>query len=368
MKKIVVCGGHLTPALALIEEFNQSKGIKILFFGRKYATEGSKSLSAEYRVITEKKIKFYSISTGRLQRKFTKYTLPSLLKIPSGFLQVFVLLIVERPSLIVSFGGYLSLPIVFCGWLLGIDSVSHEQSSVPGLATKINSVFVKRLFLSWPATYDFFQKDKSEVIGNLIRQSIFKTTPRGLAIRNFLSGNKKLIFVTGGNQGSHFLNGLIFNSLDLLKNFSILHQVGTLNFKGDLDFAKKISKNNYLAVGYIQSVDLGAVFNKASVVICRSGANTCWELATLAKPAILIPLPIAASREQEQNARILEKAGSGVILKQKSLNPKILKTTLGNINKDYSEYQNAARRFGKTLPKDASKKMANYIRRLLAAR
>src|SRR3990167_7554123 len=106
MKKVAICGGHLTPTLALIEELRKKKAIEIIFFGRKYATEGSKSLSAEYQTIKNLSIDFYPILAGRLQRKFTKYTIPALLKIPIGFLQSVVYLIKIRPSLVVSFGGY----------------------------------------------------------------------------------------------------------------------------------------------------------------------------------------------------------------------------------------------------------------------
>src|SRR3989344_5825218 len=237
----------------------------------------------------QKVIHFWVIESGRLQRKFTRFTISSLLKIPLGFLESFIFLLFVRPSLIVSFGSYLSVPIVFSGWLLGIDTIAHEQSIVPGLATKINSIFAKKLFLSWPQTLSYFQKEKCQVIGNLIRKSIFKTSDKSIKISQFLNKSKKLILITGGNQGSHFLNKLVYASLDIFKDYYIFHQVGTVNYKGDWDFASRLKQKNYLAIDYIQPEDIGAVLNKASVVISRSGANTVWELAALAKPAILVP-------------------------------------------------------------------------------
>ena len=363
MKKIVICGGHLTPALAFIEQFENDKNCQILFFGRKYATEGSESLSAEYRVITQKGIRFFSVETGRLQRKFTKFTIPSLLKIPLGFLESFIFLLIERPTLIISFGGYLSVPVVFSGWLLGIATIAHEQSIIPGLATKINSIFAKKLFLSWPQTLSYFPKEKCQVIGNLIRKSIFKTSAKSIKISQFLNKSKKLILITGGNQGSHFLNKLVFTSLDIFDNYHIFHQVGTANFKGDWDFAARLKQKNYLAIDYIQPEDIGAVLNKASVVISRSGANTVWELAALAKPAILVPLPIAALGEQKANAEILEKAGSSIVIGQKDTDSKVIKTAVGQIITDYAKYKNDAQKFQKTLPLDAALKMALFIRK-----
>ena len=85
MKKVAICGGHLTPALALIEKLESKKEIEIIFFGRMYTAEGTKNQSAEYKIISAKNIKFVAITAGRLQRKFTRYSISSLAKIPIGF-------------------------------------------------------------------------------------------------------------------------------------------------------------------------------------------------------------------------------------------------------------------------------------------
>ena len=316
MKKVAICGGHLSPALALIEELKKKKDVEVIFFGRKYSTEGSENLSAEYKTVKNLDIKFYPIIAGRLQRKFTRHTIGALLKIPIGFVQSFAYLIRIRPSLVISFGGYLSLPIVFSAWLLGIKSISHEQSVKLGLANKINSAFSKKAYLSWPQTTNNLKSDKYKVIGNLTRQSIFKKAAKDTKIQKFLNSSDKLIFVTGGNQGSHFINNLIFVITPQLSSYQIIHQVGTANFKGDLDKAKKTKRANYLSLDYISGDNIGAIFNRADLIISRSGANTVWDLAILAKVAILIPLPISAGGEQKANAKILDKAGSSVILDQ----------------------------------------------------
>lgn len=359
MKKIVICGGHLTPALALLEELAKRRNLKIFFFGRKFATEGSSNLSVEYRSISACNIPFISLTTGRWQRKFTQYTLTSLAKIPIGFAQSLFYLVKTKPNLIISFGGYLSVPVVFAGWLLGIDSIGHEQSIVPGLATKINSLFVKKVFLTWPQTKRYFDA-KGEVIGNLTRKAIFQKITRNQKIQDFLDKKGRLVFITGGNQGSHFLNTLVASLVPKLKDYLILHQVGTANFQGDLDRAKQIKRNNYFAVTWLDSPDFGAVANRADLVISRSGANTVWDLAILAKIAILVPLPIAAGHEQEANAQILQKAGSALIIKQDELTPTKLLDAISQMFVRINQYQKAARQFQKTLPRDATAKFTTY--------
>lgn len=361
--KIVICGGHLTPALALIEELEKENGVEIIFFGRKTASEGSQNISAEYKLITERKIKFIEIITGRLQRKFTRYTIISLAKIPVGFFQSLYFLLSARPNLVVSFGGYLSIPAVFAAWLLGINSIIHEQAVIPGLANKINSNFAKRIFLSWESSSKYFhsKKHKIAVIGNLVRSSLIKSKPKSKTISTFLNYSKKLLFITGGNQGSHFLNQLIVNSLEKLSDYEVIHQVGTMNHRRDLEIAQKIKIKNYLAIPYIESSDFGAIIRRSHLVISRSGANTVWELAVFAKPAILVPLPISASNEQMENARVLENANMAKIIIQDDCSSDKLISTINSMDKNYIKYQKASQYFSKTLPKGAVKELSNYI-------
>lgn len=354
-------GGHLTPALALIEELKKNKDVKLIFYGRKFSTEGSKNLSAEYKLISALNVKFRAIIAGRLQRKFTKYTIFALLKIPIGFIQSFIYLALDRPEVIISFGGYLSLPAVFCGWLLQIKSITHEQSIVPGLANKLNSLFTAKVFLTWPESQKYFSKEKSQIIGNLTRNSIFIKRAKNPKIQKYLSTNKKIIFITGGNQGSHFLNKLIFESLGQLSNYQIIHQVGTANYNSDQDKAIKIKKPYYLAFEYLNQDDIGAVLNRVDLVISRSGANTIWDLAVLAKVSILIPLPISASGEQAKNALSLEKAGSAIVLKQSEVDKNSMLFAIDKVFTNLYSFKNHALNLQKTLPIDSAKKLADYI-------
>ena len=92
-------------------------------------------------MMKEKGIPSYALTTGRLQRTFTRYTIPSLLKVPVGFVQSLQFLRQIKPDVICSFGGYPAVPVVMAGWFLGIPSITHEQTLIPGLANKIISRF-----------------------------------------------------------------------------------------------------------------------------------------------------------------------------------------------------------------------------------
>ena len=248
---------------------------------------------------------------------------------------------------------------------MGIDSITHEQAVIPGLATRINSLFVKKVFLSWPQSAVHFEKGKIEIIGNPLRKTLFGENPKSNAIASFLKNPHKVIYITGGNQGSHFLNQLVFNNFSAFVPYRIVHQVGTANWQGDWDQAKGIQRKNYLACDFIDSQDVGAILDKAQVVIARAGANTIWELAVFKKPAILIPLPVAASQEQFQNAKVLEEAGSALILEQKEASAAKLRREIERIIANYAKFKKAANNLALKLPQDAASKLAKYITRAL---
>ncbi len=364
MKKIVICGGHFTPALALIEELEKDKDIKIVFFGRKYSTEDTKNVSVEYTQIQNKKIKFKRIITGRLQRKFTRYTIPSLLKIPLGFVQSFLYLLLERPSIVISFGGYLSTPPVVAAWLIGIPTVTHEQSTKPGLATKINAIFTRTVFLSWQETLKYFGQN-AKVIGNPLRSVVFKKTAEDKKISAFIKNSKNLIYITGGNLGSHYINKVVFSSKNLLKNYSVIHQVGSLNHRDDWQNSQKIKSPNYLPVNFVTGKNIGMVLNSADIIIARSGANTVYEAAALAKAAVFVPIPNSSSNEQFENAKILKDNGSAQIIEQKDFTEEKLLEVLSSMFANFKMYQTKAQHFSKQIKKDAAAVLRNEILKII---
>src|SRR5690242_5649241 len=92
-------GGHFSPLLCVFSEI--AKKDDILVIGRKYAFEGDSALSLEYQTAKRLSMHFIGITAGRLQRKFTKYTFSSLMKVPVGFFQAFRILSRFRPDVVI---------------------------------------------------------------------------------------------------------------------------------------------------------------------------------------------------------------------------------------------------------------------------
>ena len=124
----MVCGGDFTPAKAVMEKIRHTKNWQVFYLGRKSALEGDKALSLEYQELHDSSLaKFLSLTAGRPQRRFTSRTIPSLLKIPIGFLQSLIYILRFHPNVIMSFGGYIAIPVATIGFLFRIPIVHHEQ-------------------------------------------------------------------------------------------------------------------------------------------------------------------------------------------------------------------------------------------------
>jgi len=357
VKKIVITGGHITPALAVIEELRKQGGWEIYFFGREHATEGDKAFSVESQVIPPMGIKFIAIAAGRLQRRFTRYTIPAALRLPVGFFQALYHLARVRPAVILSFGGYLGVPAIMAGWLLGIPGITHEQTTVIGLGTKINAFFCRKVALSWPQTVGIFPKGKAVLTGNPIRREIFKTSTKAWQGFGFEKG-RPLVLVSGGNQGSQVINAAVADCLDqILVNNNLFHQVG----QSDLARLKKLERKNYRVAGFVKGAEWGTLLHKADLVVSRAGINTLTELGSLGKPMLLIPIPWLFENEQTKNARLFKEAGIAEIIPQDDLNPDRLLNTVTNMMTNLYRYrQNAARAQGLVVP-DAAVKIVKLI-------
>ncbi len=358
MKKIVITGGHLTPALATIEELQKDKNVEIIFIGRSRATEGDKAPSAESVVIPNLGIKFYPINAGRLQRRFTKYTLWSLGKVPVGVVQALGILSRERPQAILSFGSYVAAPVVLAGWVLGIPVITHEQTVKGGLSNRFIAKFAKKIALAWEHSKEFFPKEKTIVVGNPIRKELLEIKRKRLI--------RPTIYITGGNQGAHAINEMVMDILpDLLSEYEVVHQTGGSEVYKDFESltaqASQLSprlKGRYLIAKWFNTDETVEVFSRTSVVVGRSGANTVVETMALGLPAVYIPLPISANNEQVKNAKIMEDLGAAVILPQSRLTPKRLLAAIKLIVKDYKKYRENAKKSQKILKLNAASLLA----------
>lgn len=318
--KIAFCGGHHTSALPLIDSLSELKTCDLIFIGRRKAFKDDKNDSLEFLDINRRNIKFYDLKTGKFYGKNPL----NIIKILRGFLHAFLILIKEKPQLIISFGGYIAVPVVISGFLLRIKIITHEQTVVTGLGNKLISLFADKVLLTWPSSLKYFKENKSSVIGLPLRNSLFEKP----TLKFELNKNLPTIFITCGKTGSHIINEFILQNLnELLNHFNIIHQAGDYSVTNDYQNLKfiyenidKKNKGNYHLYKFMFDEEVLAAFHTCDFVVSRSGAHTIYEILHFKKKAILIPIPWVSFNEQFLNAKIVHNLGLGLILEEGLLN------------------------------------------------
>lgn len=317
--KIALIGGHLAPALAVLEHLQKDE---VFFIGRKHGLEGDDAITLEYKTIRDLEIPFFELRTGRLQRHISRHTLTSLIRLPLGVANAKAILKKTNPDVVLAFGGYLSLPIAYATHMLDIPLVIHEQTLEAGFANKVIAPFADAICISWESSRKHFRGKNVVLTGNPLRKEMER--PKTPDFARTLISEVPTIYITGGSAGSHAINALITGCLsELLKDMIVVHQTGDARqfsdferlsaFRDTMD-AKRAER--YILRKFIDPSEVGYVMKDAELTISRSGINTVTELLYLAKPALFIPLPFSQRREQQKNAVFLKDLGLAEVLSQ----------------------------------------------------
>lgn len=363
--KILITGAHFTPAQAVIEQLRKDPEIEIVYVGRKTTMEGDKTESVESRVLPKLGIRFINLTAGRLSRIPSLNSLISILKIPIGFVQGFWIVFKESPDLTLSFGGYVSVPVVVSSFLLSVPVITHEQTLVLGLANQINSLFADRVAVSFDKDLGL-NPEKVVLTGNPLRTELTdQTVEPGTEVRKFLAGNGNLplVYITGGNQGSREINEKVKAILPGMLEFcAVIHQTGDSKYQDfeTLSGYKKTLKraDRYLVQKWYDAPDVTHILKKTDLAVCRAGLNTLYELAYFQVPAIVIPLPYLYKNEQLVNAQYFQKLGLSETLNQQTLTPDKLLQKIKQMVKDIQSYKKSAAGAKSVVKLEASQKLA----------
>ncbi len=358
--KIVITGGHFSPAYSLIQELKGEHDILVI--GRQYAFEGDTNETYEYKVCKKFNIPFEVINAGRLQRKFTKHTIPAAARFPQGVAQALKILKKEKPSVIVTFGGYVGLPVAIAARILSIPIVLHEQTLHAGLSARLISKFASVILISFPSSRASFKGKRVVLTGNPIRPELLHSAKK-------LKQTKPIIYITGGSTGSHAINSAVSQVVpSLLTKFIIFHQTGDSKEFGDYEKIKKIQtdlpndlQKSYFVEKFFPPEEVATLIASASFVISRSGINTVTELIALKTPAILIPLPHGQHNEQLQNAKFFESLGLGHVILQDDITPHLLLATIHAMIKEKNEFERKFQQAQIYIHHDAVKKIVKEV-------
>lgn len=310
--------GHVTPNIAMIPKLEKD-GHKIYYIGTENGIEN--------KLIKNEGVDYYTISAGKLRRYLSMENIKDISKIAKGFVEASLHIKNIKPDIVFSKGGFVSCPVVWAAWINKIPVIIHESDLTPGLANKLSMPFAKKVCHAFPETEKYISKEKAALTGIPVRDKIKKGDKnKGLNLCNF-DKSKNTILVIGGSLGSKFINELIRSSLDdLLKKYNICHICGA----GAIDETLS-NKKGYKQFEYVGD-ELSDLFAMSDLVISRAGATTLYELLTLTKPNILIPLSAKSSRgDQILNANFFKKEGYSEVIDEDTATKDALINTITKV-------------------------------------
>jgi UDP-N-acetylglucosamine--N-acetylmuramyl-(pentapeptide) pyrophosphoryl-undecaprenol N-acetylglucosamine transferase len=265
-----------------------------------------------------------------------------------------------RPDVVVGFGGYVCVPAYLAARRRRVPIVVHEGNALPGLANRLGARFTTHVATSFPAT----PLPHASFVGLPVRRMIStldRATLRAEARLAFGLEDRPTLLVTGGSQGARRLNEAVSGAQGCLAEagVQVLHVAGP---KGEVT-APLSGGPAYVVLPYVDRMDLA--YAAADLVVCRAGANTVTEVASVGLPAVFVPLPIG-NGEQELNARPVVDAGGGLLVADAALTSAWVCETVPDLVRDPARLGAMSAAAAGLIGRDADEKLARMV--LAAAR
>jgi UDP-N-acetylglucosamine--N-acetylmuramyl-(pentapeptide) pyrophosphoryl-undecaprenol N-acetylglucosamine transferase len=303
-------GGHVVPALALAERI-AARGHEVLLIGSPHGLES--------RLVPKAGFELAALPARQVMGRGIAARALAALDIARGTAAAAGLLRRRRIELVLSVGGYASVPSVLAAAALRIPIALVEPNARPGRANRLAARLARRIFVAFDeAARELAPEGATRVrrLGVPLREGLGKASAAAPPRREARPPVRLLVF--GGSQGAKQLNDLMLALAPRLDpaSLEVVHQTGEAD-------------RERVAAGYAGAKlraevmafepDMPRRYREADLALCRSGAMTVAELAMAGLPALLVPYPFAADDHQAANAHALAAAGAARVLPAKSL-------------------------------------------------
>ena len=333
-------GGHFYPIIAVSEALRDLVREKHLVEPRMYYVAPT---PFDEKALFENGITYISVPAGKMRRyaSFANVT-DFFITIVGIFSAIFVLFRIY-PDVVMSKGGYASVPTVLAARLLGIPVIVHESDAKPGRANLLAAKFAERIAISFESAAAYFPKRVQNRIartGIPIRKALMRTEEEGARQYLGLEQGIPTVLILGGSQGAKNINEIVLSALpDLVSFANIIHQTGPANFKNVEDVAHVVltthpQKERYHPFKYLDEISLQRSAGAANIIVSRAGANSIAEIGLWKKPAILVPIPESVSHDQRTNAYAYARTGAAIVLEEGNLTPHLLVSEIKRISGD----------------------------------
>lgn len=352
-------GGHFYPLISIAEALNVTEEKPTLYYA------GPEQYDA--KVLTEVNTEFVYIAAGKRRKYASIQNFFDTFKIAFGTFLAIIKLYIIYPDVVMSKGGYTSVPVVLAAAFLRIPIVVHESDAVIGSANKLATRFATDVIVAYDETYATFSHPRIHKFGIPIR-NVLLAPPSVHAIPTLgIDPERPVILVIGGSQGAERINALILDSLDeLLRDFTIIHQTGRVQHElctlsADRLITDPVLRKRYHPLPFLQGELLNDAYHVASVVISRAGSTSIYEIALHNKPSIIIPIPEDISHDQRKNAYAYARFGAATVMEEQNLTDGLLCSEIARIMQNDEVYRQMVAGTHSFAQKDAGEKIAQLL-------
>ena len=338
-------GGHLFPAVAVGEQLQRERPqTAVMYVG------ASNGIEAKWFPPSGLRYELFEVRGWTGKAPLTR--LRAAREFLSALGKARMLLKSFKADLVVSAGGYASAPMAVAAIAGRIPLVLMEQNTRPGLANRLLWRFAGRICVGFAEAAEAFKAAKVEVTGNPVRFGFLPRVGKGVS-------SSLQILVLGGSSGAHRLNLGVLKALKIcgkaVIKLEITHQTGEAEAGLVREGYRELGRDARV-VPFID--DMAAALDQADLVVARSGAMTVSEVALAGRPAIFVPYPFHRDRQQELNARVIERRGGARIIDDDEALGDNLARALIEIAADPERLREMGARAYEAAMPDAAKKIA----------
>ena len=349
-------GGHIYPALAIIDKFKESeKNLEVLYIGTHNRMEKD--------IVPKKGIKYEAIEIYGFSKTRIFRNLKNIVLVFKARKKCEQIMKEFKPDIVLGIGGYVTLPVISAAKKLGIKVFLHEQNALPGKTNKFMAKYADLIATSFPESAAYFKKGQKIVYtGHPSGEAALKIVPVKKEKFGF-EKNSKLVTVVGGSLGSASLNEIMKDFLlkSAAKNYNVLYITGPTLYE---EFIKDFkAPSNVKVIPFYDP--LTSVMKVTDILISRAGAATITEFLSLEIPTILIPSPHVANNHQYYNAIDIKKKGAALVIEEKDLNANILLNSINELLQNKNKSADMKKSQSKIKINNASELIYREIKGLL---
>lgn len=324
-------GGHIYPALALIERLKQVEpDTEVLYVG---TTRG-----LENKIVPDAGIKLETMHMQGFKRSLSLENFKTVYLFLNSVHHAKKIIKDFQPDVVLGTGGYVSGAVLYAAAKKHIPTVIHEQNSVVGVTNKFLSRYVDQIAIAFEAARNQFPTAKVTMVGNPRAQQVAAQKDSDFSWTSYgLKDDVPTLMIFGGSQGAPKINQTVVDSINEFNQrpYQVVFATGQKRYetvKQQLTAAKIQPAANVKVVPYIK--DMPAKMPKVAALVSRAGATTIAEVTALGVPTILIPSPYVTANHQVKNAQALVRNHAGLMITEDKLDSRSLLVQADKIMED----------------------------------